>query len=522
MKKVDWLVVSLSWLGTLAAALPAWTQELTQFQAIQGETLPSGESIANIAPDRFNLPESSNPMGQVTSVSQLSDVRPTDWAYQALQSLVERYGIISGYPDGTFRGNRSLTRHEFAAVLSTVLGRIEAQLLSGEAATTIAQDVLTIRRLINFYGEALSDLRNRLNQISDRTTQLERQQFSATTKLSGQTDIILTNGTDAGATLISRVRLNLLTSFQGTDRLVTQLEAGNNGGDAISNAHHQRQNLLGTTGTLADGGGLDAVGATSDLKIRKLYYAFRPSENLEIALGSRLPPSDFIDRNSFANQSGENFSSSFFANNPLIVQNEIDRFGGAGAAIAWSLQDNLILRGLFTAADANDPTNGLFHDRYQASVEAEYTLPSQPITVRLQYTNAGINGTEINAFGINAEWAIRQRFGVFGIFGRLGFGSYRGFNTVLGEDLDLDPRTWAVGVSFQNFLIPGSKVGLAIGQPFVTRDLGNATQTNFEAFFGLLLNDRLNFSPSLLVVSNPNNRASPTIWQWSIRLLYSF
>jgi len=48
---------------------------------------------------------------QVTSVSQLSDVQPTDWAFQALQSLVERYGCIAGYPDGTYRGNRALTRY---------------------------------------------------------------------------------------------------------------------------------------------------------------------------------------------------------------------------------------------------------------------------------------------------------------------------------------------------------------------------------------------------------------------------
>ncbi|MGA7934101.1 MAG: hypothetical protein WCA35_11185, partial [Kovacikia sp.] len=37
-------------------------------------------------------------MDQVTSVSQLTDVKPTDWAFQALQSLVERYGCIVGYP----------------------------------------------------------------------------------------------------------------------------------------------------------------------------------------------------------------------------------------------------------------------------------------------------------------------------------------------------------------------------------------------------------------------------------------
>lgn len=46
-------------------------------------------------------------MLQVTSVSQLTDVKPTDWAFQALQSLVERYGCIVGYPDKTYRGNRA-------------------------------------------------------------------------------------------------------------------------------------------------------------------------------------------------------------------------------------------------------------------------------------------------------------------------------------------------------------------------------------------------------------------------------
>ncbi|MBP0001918.1 MAG: S-layer homology domain-containing protein, partial [Cyanobacteria bacterium SID2] len=46
-----------------------------------------------------------NRLDQVTSVSQFSDVQPTDWAFQALQSLVERYGCIAGYPDGTYRGN---------------------------------------------------------------------------------------------------------------------------------------------------------------------------------------------------------------------------------------------------------------------------------------------------------------------------------------------------------------------------------------------------------------------------------
>jgi hypothetical protein len=459
-------------------------------------------------------------MEQVTSVSELTDIRPSDWAYQAVQSLVERYGVLTGYPDRTFRGNRSLTRYEFATAISKVIGRIEEQLIANSAVNTIADDVQTIRRLIAAYSGALSQLRSRVDIIESRVITQERQQFSTTTKLNGQVYYGVTNGTNDEATLLSRVRLNLLTSFRGNDALVTQLEAGNDGRDAISTAQNQRQNLLGTTGILADGGGLDAVGVSRELKLRKLYYSFRPIENLQVAVGSNLPPSDFIDRGQFANQSGQNFGSSFFMNNPLIVQNEIDRFGGAGAAIAWNANRDLVIRGLYAAADSAN--SGLFNDRYQASLEAEYTIPNQPITVRAQYTHGEINGTRINAAGLSAEWAIQRRFGVFGIFGRLGVGSYQGFNTILQQDLDLNPKTWALGVSFQNFLIPGSKAGLAFGQPFITDRLGNKTQTNFEAFFGLLLNDRLNVSPSVTVVSNPNNRASPTIVEWSLRVLYDF
>lgn len=51
-------------------------------------------------------------MSQVTSVSQFSDVQPTDWALLALQSLVERYGCIAGYPNSIYRGNRTITRYE--------------------------------------------------------------------------------------------------------------------------------------------------------------------------------------------------------------------------------------------------------------------------------------------------------------------------------------------------------------------------------------------------------------------------
>ena len=63
-------------------------------------------------------------MAQVTSVSQLSDVQPTQWSYQAITNLVERYGCVAGYPNGTFQPGQPATRAELAALTNACLDNI--------------------------------------------------------------------------------------------------------------------------------------------------------------------------------------------------------------------------------------------------------------------------------------------------------------------------------------------------------------------------------------------------------------
>ena len=69
-------------------------------------------------------------INQITNVNQLKDVSPTDWSYEALRSLSDRYGCISGLPDGTFQGDRPITRNEFAAGLNSCFQQIERSLNS--------------------------------------------------------------------------------------------------------------------------------------------------------------------------------------------------------------------------------------------------------------------------------------------------------------------------------------------------------------------------------------------------------
>lgn len=193
---------------------------------------------------------------QVPSVSQLSDVQPSDWAYQALQSIVERYGCIAGYPDGTFRGNRAMTRYEFAAGLNACLKQVEKLIAANAADLATRQDLETLRRLTDEFSRELTALGTRLDKLETRTAYLEQHQFSITTKLTGEALISLrsdftgtsdrpgnsgavpglvskplTQGGEGPAgrntTLGYRARINFTTSFTGKDQLLARLEASN-------------------------------------------------------------------------------------------------------------------------------------------------------------------------------------------------------------------------------------------------------------------------------------------------------
>ncbi|MBW4609396.1 MAG: iron uptake porin [Hassallia sp. WJT32-NPBG1] len=129
--------------------------------------------------------EDPSTIEQVTSVSQLSDVQPTDWAFGALQSLVERYGCIAGYPNGTFRGNRAMTRYEFAAGLNACLNRVQELIATSTADIVKKEDLETLQKLQQEYADGLAELRGRVDPLEARIAVVESQQFSTTTTLSG-------------------------------------------------------------------------------------------------------------------------------------------------------------------------------------------------------------------------------------------------------------------------------------------------------------------------------------------------
>ena len=244
MLKLFWrsLLVSPALLGMALAVSPAATVAETMSQAGVSQNEATGFEIAQVEQAQLirQLETYSNEGGpetneQVTSVSELRDVSPTDWAYEALRSLVERYGCIVGYPDRTFRGNRAASRWEFAAGLNACLNTMER--LIQENVAVLREDIEKLKRLMQEFEAELAALGARVDNLEGRVAFLEDHQFSTTTKLVGEVIFAVTgaggsfSSNDNQAVLQDRIRLSFNSSFSGEDLLVTRLSASTGTGN---------------------------------------------------------------------------------------------------------------------------------------------------------------------------------------------------------------------------------------------------------------------------------------------------
>ena len=504
------------------------------------------------------IPPTKDVIGQnVTSVSQLSDVRPTDWAFTALQSLVERYGCIAGYPDRTFRGKQSTSRYEFAAGLNACLDKINEIIAAGLADKVGKEDLATLQKLQTEFAAELVTLRGRVDALDSKTAKLEAQQFSTTTKLEGQvitavsasgsgSDFLLTpsgtlttNSGKANPTVISRVRLNFNTSFTGEDLLLTHLEVGNSGTNLNNSLDNAGDVFLGFTG-FNNSSKFDYSGVGPTVTLNRLRYDFPIGKNIQASIGAVMSLNDHIDQNSFANDESVDFAGGLFINNPLILPVN----DGAGGAISWSLGDTFTLRAGYVAANAASPianvlapngiTNqGLSGDPYQGTVELEFAPKNsdqeKPFAVRLQYTRAAVNNLDYNTGGVNLEWALNRAIAVFG---RYGFGNISNRGTAIAlalpsyttsTDGSINPQTWSAGLAFPDLFKEGAMAAIAIGQPFIESKVGNATQTNVELFYRFPFSSNISITPDLQFIFNPNNNSgNSTITVGTLRTVFSF
>ena len=459
-------------------------------------------------------------LAQVTSLSQLSDVQPTDWAFSALQSLVERYGCVAGYPNGTFRGNRAMTRYEFAAGLNACLDRINELIATSTADLVQKEDLLPIQRLQEEFTAELATLRGRVDAVENRAEILESQQFSTTTKLSGEAIFAITDvlsgdsdpfgvGVPRNSTIFAnRVRLNLVSSFTGQDELKIRLQAG-------STPHPQRAGgfrygadpfiaSLGSRQTTPEGGqtfNQEFPDQAGSVELGTVSYKFPVSKKLRATVfANRGEHVDYLPNvfSTFNDEDGGSGSLSTFAQYSPIYRIVSQ---GAGLGLNYELSSGINLTLGYLAPNAESPENltpdssngttagGLFNGRYSAL--AQLTIqPSRNLAFGLTYLNGYTAGTptflndvgtisanssslisdnarrEINAYGVAGLWRVSPKFAVNSWFM---YTNQQG-RSAGTENESADVYSYAIALAFPDLGKNGNLGGIVVGvPPYATR-----------------------------------------------------
>ncbi|WP_353928916.1 iron uptake porin [Okeanomitos corallinicola TIOX110] len=526
MTKQFWNVLKVS--PVIAATL------LSANSALANEVQESVTSVAQLSQQTDNI-------GQVTSVSQFSDVQPTDWAFQALQSLVERYGCIAGYPNGTYRGNRALTRYEFAAGLNACLDRVNELIATATADMVSKQDLATLQRLQEEFSAELATLRGRVDALEARTAELEANQFSTTTKLKGEAifsldqvfgDQVAGGGDlESNTTFSDRVRLSLESSFTGSDTLQMRMSAGN---------FIQNNDVTGTRMTRL--GFAEETG--NNIEFDKINYAFNFGEKIRVkvdAAGAEM----YENINSFNpdfKSSGTGAISRYGRFSPIYRQGN----GGAGVTVQLNPKGAFTLSAAYLAPDnPNDPDqkNGIFDGSSTIFGQLEFK-PSKAFNIGFTYARSYERGGFVDLTnstgGLNARRPFgnvattSDNYGVQASFqpsSRIAVGGWAGYTNAQSEvsDSDADLFYWAATLAVRDLGREGNTLGLIFGQPpKVTGANGTATEDSdtsyhLEGLYKMRLTDNIMITPGLLVIFNPeHDNSNDTIYVGTLRTTFKF
>ena len=450
-----------------------------------------------------------NSLNQVTNVNQLQDVSPADWAYEALRSLVDRYGCIVGYPDQTYKGGKALSRYEFAAGLNACLNQIERLIASSEA--VIREDIETINRLLQEFEAELATLGGRVDSLESRTAFLEDHQFSTTTKLQGEVVFGLAQefNYDNQAVFQDRVRLSFVSSFTGKDSLYTRLDAGN----------AQSFNGIETgdfTYTFNNG---------NDVEIGWLAYYFPIGDQIDVYLPAAFPLwQDFVPTVSpyLDAFTGATASLSSFGESSPIYKIGLSAGGGIGFNYNPNFWDGrLTVSAGYFGDQSFDPSegNGLFNGDYSAlgqiTIDATDNIQLAATYVRGYFQDGGgifdlgvgttsagdpLDGTSItsDSVGIQGSWTLldsKLAINAFGLWTQA--------KDVNNSENDTDIWSYGLGLAMPDLGKEGNLGGIVAGvEPYNGDEEDNPIHV--EGFYKYQLNDNISVTPGLIYIIAPN------------------
>ncbi|KOP23552.1 hypothetical protein AMR41_25630 [Hapalosiphon sp. MRB220] len=521
---------------------------VANFVTLPSTVLAEVSTSEQVQPEFSAVSElSQSDQAQVSSVSQLSDVQPTDWAFQALQSLVQRYECIAGYPNGTYQGNRPMTRYEFAAGLNACLDRVNEIIATATNDLVRKEDLATLQRLQEEFSAELATLRGRVDVLEARTTELEANQFSTTTKLNAEAifavagvvgdraadrDNNSNNNPDLEDNIIlaDRVRLNFDTSFMGKDRLRVRLQ-GRNISEFQGNVTGTRMTRLGFDGD-----------DDNDFVLDDLYYSFPLGDKARIVVSAANTEFNaLVETLSPFESSGTGSISRFGRFNPIYRT-----AGSTGLVFNYQFSDRATLDLAYMVRDPEDPNgeNGLFNGNYGAVAQFIFE-PIKNLNLGLTYvhsynaggSNSGVNltgstgstnairpfgnvSTSADSLGLETSWRISPKFTLSGWL------AYSFAQSEVSDD-HADILNYAVTLAFPDLGGKGNLAGIVFGMPPKVIESSQVedrdTSLHIEGFYRFQVTDNISITPGVFVITNPeHNDNNDSILVGTIRTTFKF
>ncbi|MDH4405974.1 MAG: iron uptake porin [Cyanobium sp. D14.bin.5] len=522
--------------------------------------------------DRFRAWESKN---QVTSVNQFSDVLPTDWAYQALSNLVEKYGCVAGYPNGKFKGGNAMTRYEAAALLNACLDRI-------------SEVTDELQKLLNEFDTELTVLTSRVDGLESKVGQLQAQQFSTTTKLRGEVSFVIAGtpnfdkravittaevkevkGTQlnaAGQVVFDKgkiqtctpgstnclggtafaaakgsspnnttfnydVRLAFDTSFTGKDLLRTRLRSGN-----FSNLPFGSSQVFKLDKAESQGTG------TNSVWIDRLFYTFPVGDEIKLTAGALVRNTEIL---TFIPSAYKSDILDFF--NLAGVSGTYNKATGAGFGFNWKQK---VAKGKpFLVFDANyvsqtsyeNSTIGAFDSdgginvltqfgvrgpNYGAAIAYRYgsvnsSLRDANLTYSRVVSNNSLNGVSIAGF-----WEPMDSGWIPSI--SAGYGYYDGGTGIkdANSTQTLTTQSWMVGLQWKDVFLKGNNAGFAFGQAPFSTDSGLGVSSSqsmmYEFFYKYQVSDNISVTPAIFWVNDYQQNDGSYTWGGVIQTTFRF
>ena len=149
----------------------------------------------------------------VSAANPFADVDTSSWAYQAVSQLSDQ-GVVDGYPDGTFKGDKNVSRYELAQIIARLMAKEESLNDSQRA---------TVQKLSAEYAGELQSLGVRVKELEKKTGNL-----SNITEIRVQDipryDNVYKDNKSSHDELSLRVRLNTMANVNDRSTVYSQLE----------------------------------------------------------------------------------------------------------------------------------------------------------------------------------------------------------------------------------------------------------------------------------------------------------